>query len=109
MQGLIFCLKDIQNCIYTEDDLVRIRSVYSSKEIFEYFDLDEEDKEYLKKIDECLRFILEINRDFGYIIPEEDLVSSVFRALKGLGISDIYDNTISSLKEKRKFPVVDEE
>lgn len=88
---------------YTEDDLVRIRSVYSSKEILEYFDLDEEDKEYLKKIDECLQFILEINRDFGYIIPEEYLVSSVFRALKGLGISDIYDNTISSLKEKRKL------
>ena len=84
---------------YTEDDLVRIRSVYSSKEILEYFDLDEEDKEYLKKIDECLQLILEINRDFGYIIPEGDLVDSVFRALKGLGIRDIYDNTISSFKE----------
>lgn len=67
---------------YTEDDLVRIRSVYSSKEILEYFDLDEEDKQYLEKIDECLQFILDINSMYGYNIPEQDLIDTVFKAIK---------------------------
>lgn len=58
---------------YTKDDLVKLRSVYSSKEIVEHFDLDEEDKEYLKKIDECLQLILDINFMRGYHIPEQDL------------------------------------
>ena len=69
---------------YTEDDLVRIRSVYSSKEIVEYFDLDEEDKEYLKKIDECLQLILDINSMYGYNIPEQDLVNTVLKTIKSI-------------------------
>ena len=69
---------------YSKDDLVRIRSIYSSKEIIEYFDLDEEDKEYLEKIDECLQFILDINSMYGYNIPEQDLIDTVLKTIKGV-------------------------
>lgn len=69
---------------YSKDDLVRIRSFYSSKEILEYFDLDEEDKECLKKIDECLQFILDINSMYGYNIPEQDLIDTVLKTIKGV-------------------------
>lgn len=68
---------------YTKDDLVRLRSVYSSKEIVEYFDLDEEDKEYLKKIDECLQLILDINSMYGYHISEQELFDTVLKAING--------------------------
>lgn len=71
---------------YSKDNLVRIRSVYSSKEILEYFDLDEEDEEYLKKIDECLKLILDINFMYGYHIPEQDLIDTVFKAINGIGV-----------------------
>lgn len=73
---------------YTEDDLVRIRSIYSSKEILEYFDLDEEDKEYLKKIDECLQLILDINFMYGYHIPEQYLVDTVLKTITGVNKND---------------------
>lgn len=69
---------------YTKDDLARLRSVYSSKEIVEYFDLDEEDKEYLKKIDECLQLILDIKSMYGYNIPEQDLVNTVLKTIKSI-------------------------
>ena len=69
---------------YTKDDLARLRSVYSSKEIVEYFDLDEEDTEYLKKIDECLQLILDIKSMYGYNIPEQDLVNTVLKTIKSI-------------------------
>lgn len=68
---------------YTKDDLVKLRHIYSSKEIIDYFDLDEEDKEYLKKIDDCIQLILDINSMYGCNIPKEELVDSVFKAING--------------------------
>lgn len=73
---------------YTKDDLSQLRSVYSSKEIIEYFDLDEEDKEYLKKIDEYLQTIIDINYIYGYYIPEQYLVDAVLKSIKGVNKND---------------------
>lgn len=73
---------------YSKDDLAILRSIYPSKEIVEYFDLDDEDKEYLKEIDECLQHIIDINFMYGYHIPEQDLVNMVFKTITGVNKND---------------------
>lgn len=42
---------------YTGIDLVKLRTMYSQNEIIQYFDVDEEDKQYLKKIERILNYM----------------------------------------------------
>lgn len=86
---------------YTKDDLVQLRHFYSSKEIIDYFDLDEEDKECLKKIDELIQCILDANFNYGYGIPKEKLIDKIFEAIDETRFS-IPSNVIVSKSYPKK-------